>query len=872
MAIERIVIEVSGDPTKLNSTIAELEKIGKVDKNNRESFEKTASVHKKAMGESHGIAEKLNDQFKELGQQIVAAFAVERVIEFGKESVEAFVEAEKNARKLEFALKNVHGEGKATFDKLIEQSGELQEKGIFSDDAIQQAQMQLANFGLTGKQIEELIPKITDMAAATGDDLGTAVDRVIQGINGQTRGLKQIGIQYKDTGDATKNLAILTEKLTKFQGANAEETKTLAGETERLKNVWDDFKESVGEFIVKQGATWLEFWDLLTGKMSISEKLFTDFGKQMAGQMAEGLKKRIEETDKELDPAKRGNIVKKNIEELTKNVEDAQAKYLRAYNSGNTLAIEATRAMFQTMKNERDQYQSYVDHMNDKALIDTKDTEDKKNQIQKKAITDLSTQIKALQDELYEKDRNAKKEDLERKAKLDKKYADETIADETELANTKLEIDKKLADDIYAIDLDLLERKHQKDVQDIEKTNATLKQKQTMIQLLDTKFAQDQLLLLTKLNQDKLDLNASYFDELAKQSEDEMDKLVAKQEEDRAKAKKKEQEDFDTYQKLQLLRAGEDQKAQAEAEIDNAMDLFKRKKEQLDADHQAGIISEQEYRTQLEVLILESNKTIEDANKKLADDTAAQTKKILENLFLFLTDIMRNVEQAIEANIAAIDTMQARQSQMVDYQKTLAERGLANDLAFEERRADELEKKKLDEQRKLKRAKELETFLNSVAKFAEDNPSTAVAKALGVLAATKVAEVVFAEEGALLGESTNRRIRPGSLRHRSGKDILVQAEHGERILSVEQNRKFEAMGGMALLKKPFFDRPIPDGFARSYNGNMDVIRELQNLKEVVKNKSEYQVNWEQVDGRFERIEKEIKNGVTTTTRHSRFGN
>ena len=50
--------------------------------------------------------------------------------------------------------------------------------------------------------------------------------------------------------------------------------------------------------------------------------------------------------------------------------------------------------------------------------------------------------------------------------------------------------------------------------------------------------------------------------------------------------------------------------------------------------------------------------------------------------------------------------------------KALAEKGLANDLAFEIKREDALEQQKLKEQEKLKKEKELETFLNAIAKYA----------------------------------------------------------------------------------------------------------------------------------------------------------
>lgn len=167
-----------------------------------------------------------------------------------KESIAAFLEAEKNANALKFAVMQVGKESETSFKSLINQSAELQKISIYSDDDIQKAQTQLVNYGLTSREVEALIPKILDLASATGQDLGSATDTVIKGINGQTKGLKVLGIDYKDTGDKAKNLAILTEQLAKFQGKSNDALETGEGKWENFKNQIGDAAEDVGEFLV----------------------------------------------------------------------------------------------------------------------------------------------------------------------------------------------------------------------------------------------------------------------------------------------------------------------------------------------------------------------------------------------------------------------------------------------------------------------------------------------------------------------------------------------------------------------------------------------------------------------------------------------
>lgn len=201
----------------------------------------TVGQHQRNVGNYTSVLHDTKDQLLEIGKAMGLAFGVEKIAEFGKESVKAFLEAEKNATD----LKNALGGNSVVAERLIKQSETLQDKSIFSDDSIQMAQKQLAVYGLTADEIEKLTPKIVDLASRTGMDLTQATEASISAINGQTKGLKQAGITFKDTGDKTQNLALLTEKLTKFQGASAESLETTIGKTERLANAWDNVKESI---------------------------------------------------------------------------------------------------------------------------------------------------------------------------------------------------------------------------------------------------------------------------------------------------------------------------------------------------------------------------------------------------------------------------------------------------------------------------------------------------------------------------------------------------------------------------------------------------------------------------------------------------
>lgn len=248
MATEDVIAQFRLDLTQYQKDLETVKSsIASLDKNTKDLSDNMSKNIKGAAS----TTQELHQGLMQVAGVLGVAFSVREVINFGKESVKAFVEAEENARRLAVAVKGIGEEGEKAFKKLIAQSNQLQEVTIFSDDDIQRAQTALATFGLTAKQIEALIPKITDLASATDKDLGGATQKVIQGINGQIRGLKQVGITYEDTGSKTKNLGILMDKLGKFAGSAADAVNSTQGKWQRFGNLMDDIKEKIGENIVQ---------------------------------------------------------------------------------------------------------------------------------------------------------------------------------------------------------------------------------------------------------------------------------------------------------------------------------------------------------------------------------------------------------------------------------------------------------------------------------------------------------------------------------------------------------------------------------------------------------------------------------------------
>lgn len=211
-------------------------------KEGEEAFKKTGDAAEETTKQSSALEKKLGD----LGKTILAAFAVERIISFGAESVKAFAEAEAGALKLKSAVQ-VNGGLNEEFTKLLDQSAKLQATTIFSDDAIQSFQTAALQFGLTADEVERLTPIVADFASATGQDLNSALSVIIAGTNGAVRGLRQYGVSLDEGQTKQENYIQIVDQLSaKFKGQAELIGNTTGGSLQKLANAWDDLKETVG--------------------------------------------------------------------------------------------------------------------------------------------------------------------------------------------------------------------------------------------------------------------------------------------------------------------------------------------------------------------------------------------------------------------------------------------------------------------------------------------------------------------------------------------------------------------------------------------------------------------------------------------------
>lgn len=170
-----------------------------------------------------------------------------KVVDFGAQSVEAYKESEAAQQRLTDAYARFPALADVSIEKLQAMNSELGKKTRFDDDATASGQAVLAQFNLTGQQLQELTPLLQDYAAKTGKDLPTAAEDLGKAILGQGRSLKSIGIEFTDTGSAAGNFEQLMSGLRTQVGGFAEsEATTAEGKAAILANQFGEVQETIG--------------------------------------------------------------------------------------------------------------------------------------------------------------------------------------------------------------------------------------------------------------------------------------------------------------------------------------------------------------------------------------------------------------------------------------------------------------------------------------------------------------------------------------------------------------------------------------------------------------------------------------------------
>lgn len=356
MAADTILIKYKADTTKFSQDVKVLTgDLNKVEVAGVKAGDKTAASFKnaaKSIDNTGKQTKQTTSQFNQMGaglSNIAAsmgiAFGVQQVIQFGKASAEAFIDAEKNAQLLLFALKGNEG----AQARLMAQASELQNTTIFDDDSIQQAQTFLANQGRTEEQIKKVIEAAVELSTVTGVDLNTAVMQLDGTFEGNIGKMGKLDSAFKGlTKEQLANGAAADLLIEKYGGTAKAMGDTTAGQVAKLKNQFGELQETVGGSLIGfvSGLT-----DAFNGLLELdAEKFFKNIA---ISQFASFIYDSIAGTDGFVDS-------------LT-GLEKAQLKIVSATKE----QIDAQRKTLELTGGNVEEFDRYVKSVQDAAIEDT---------------------------------------------------------------------------------------------------------------------------------------------------------------------------------------------------------------------------------------------------------------------------------------------------------------------------------------------------------------------------------------------------------------------------------------------------------------------------------------------------------------------
>ncbi len=207
---------------------------------------------KSAAGSAKGI-EKAFGALKVAAAAAVAVFAGRAVINGISSVVDAAAEADQAVRNLGVALASTGEFSDEAVSSLEDFASEIQRTTTFSDDAVLSSLALAKSFGVTNDQAQELVKAATDLSAATGKDLDTAVKELGNTYSGATGKLsKQIPELKKLNEEQLKSGAAIAIVQKAFEdAAKAQASGTFEGAIKKANNALGEISESIGKIITQ---------------------------------------------------------------------------------------------------------------------------------------------------------------------------------------------------------------------------------------------------------------------------------------------------------------------------------------------------------------------------------------------------------------------------------------------------------------------------------------------------------------------------------------------------------------------------------------------------------------------------------------------
>ena len=251
---------------------------------NTSDFEKGIKRAGNAMRSTTSDIDLLSSKLKTAVSALGGLFAINKIKQFGSESVKAFREQERQIKLLASTIKVTGASAWTSSKEITSFAQSLQKVTNYGDETIISMQNVLLGFkNIQGDNFKEATKAILDMSTVMGMDLtsaaqavGKALDDPIKGINSLTRqgfyftdSQKAMLKSLVETGKQAEAQKIILNELSTTYGGAAEATADIG---EQLKNTWGDVKEQIGGAIAEISDGFLKFVkDFLDAILNMNE-------------------------------------------------------------------------------------------------------------------------------------------------------------------------------------------------------------------------------------------------------------------------------------------------------------------------------------------------------------------------------------------------------------------------------------------------------------------------------------------------------------------------------------------------------------------------------------------------------------------------
>jgi hypothetical protein len=181
----------------------------------------------------------------------VLSDAIRGTIGFIKSSIDAAADEQLQLKKLEQALISTSHFTKAGYKELVDYASSLQKVTRYADENIVAVEAQLAMFKLSNEEIKLATQATLDLAAAKDMDLQSASVLIGKVMAGEMGMLKRYGIILDDNTIKTGDWKTAIQEISiAFGGQATAQAETYLGSMDRLKNMFGDMKEELGNAFI----------------------------------------------------------------------------------------------------------------------------------------------------------------------------------------------------------------------------------------------------------------------------------------------------------------------------------------------------------------------------------------------------------------------------------------------------------------------------------------------------------------------------------------------------------------------------------------------------------------------------------------------